>query len=164
MSEDTSTTLIRPAIPADVPVILALVRAHAEYEQAADEVVATEAGYHESLFGDPPITRCHLAELDGVVVGMAMWFNNFSTWLGKPGIFLEDLFVSPDVRGHGIGKALLMSLVDLASERGYSRVEWTVLNSNVNAQGFYRSLGALPMADWTTWRLTGEALTRPAES
>jgi ribosomal protein S18 acetylase RimI-like enzyme len=154
MSEDTSTTLIRPAIPADVPVILALVRAHAEYEQAADEVVATEAGYHEALFGATSVACCQLAERDGVAVGMAMWFNNFSTWLGKPGIFLEDLFVSPDARDLGIGKALLLSLVDIATERGYHRVEWTVLNTNVNAQGFYRSLGALPMDDWTGWRIT----------
>jgi GNAT superfamily N-acetyltransferase len=154
MSEDTGTTLIRPATPADVPVILAFVHAHAEYENSPGEVVATEAGYHEALFGETSLAFCHLAELDGTVVGMAMWFRNFSTWLGKPGIFLEDLFVSPDARGHGLGKALLIALVDLAAERGYSRVEWTVLNSNTNAQGFYRSLGAAPMADWTTWRIT----------
>ncbi len=96
---------------------------------------------------------CHVAELDGAVVGFALWFRNFSTWLAKPGIYLEDLFVSPSARGHGLGKALLMELVAVARDRGYGRVEWSVLDWNSPAIGFYRSLGATPNDEWTVWRL-----------
>jgi GNAT superfamily N-acetyltransferase len=154
MSEDRGTSSIRLARPDDVPVVLALVRELATYEREPDAVVATEADLLESLFGDDAVAFCHVAEIDGVVVGFALWFRNFSTWLGKPGIYLEDLFVRPDVRGHGLGKRLLMTLVDIARERGYGRVEWSVLDWNSPAIGFYRSLGATPNDDWTTWRLT----------
>jgi GNAT superfamily N-acetyltransferase len=154
MSEDTVTTLIRPAIPDDVPVILALVRELAEYERAATEVVASDADLHASLFGDSAVAWCHIAELDGEAIGFALWFLNFSTWVGRPGIYLEDLFVKPAARSHGLGKALLTTLVDIARERGYGRVEWSVLDWNEPAIGFYRSLGATPNDGWTVWRLT----------
>jgi GNAT superfamily N-acetyltransferase len=153
MTEEPGTPLIRPAAAADVPAILGLVHELAAYERAANEVLATEADLASSLFGDSPVAFCHVAELDGAVVGFALWFRNFSTWLGKPGIYLEDLFVKPAARGHGIGKALLMTLVAIARERGYGRVEWSVLDWNSTAIGFYRSLGATPNDDWTVWRL-----------
>jgi GNAT superfamily N-acetyltransferase len=147
------TSLIRLATADDVPIILSLIHELARYERAADEVLATEADLTVSLFGQAPVASCHVAELDGAVVGFALWFCNFSTWLGKPGIYLEDLFVKPEARGHGFGKALLMALVDLGRERGYGRVEWSVLDWNEPAIGFYRSLGAAPNEEWTTWRL-----------
>jgi GNAT superfamily N-acetyltransferase len=135
-------------------VILTLVRELATYERAADAVVATEHTLRESLFGTLPAAWCHLAELDGEVVGFAVWFRSFSTWLGIPGLYLEDLFVRPEARGAGLGKALLGTLVDIARERGYRRVEWSVLDWNEPAIGFYRSLGATPNDEWTVWRLT----------
>ena len=133
--------------------ILALIHDLAAYERAAHSVVGTEADLHSSLFGDDPVAACHLAELDGEVVGFALWFRNFSTWLAKPGIYLEDLFVKPEARGHGIGRALLTELVTIARERGYGRVEWSVLDWNTDAIGFYRTLGATPNDEWTVWRL-----------
>jgi GNAT superfamily N-acetyltransferase len=145
--------MIRTARPDDVPVILALVRELATYEREPDAVVASEAGLHDALFGADAFASCHVAESDGDVVGFALWFRNFSTWLGKPGIYLEDLFVSPDARGTGLGKALLRTLVDIARERGYGRVEWSVLDWNEPAIGFYRSIGATPNEQWTVWRL-----------
>jgi GNAT superfamily N-acetyltransferase len=154
MSAGTGASSVRPARPDDVPVILTLVRELALYEGAAEQVVATEADLDTSLFGESPPAYCHVAELDGAVVGFALWFINFSTWLGKPGIYLEDLVVSIDARGHGFGKQLLMTLVDMARERGYGRVEWSVLDWNEPAIGFYRALGATPNDEWTTWRLT----------
>jgi GNAT superfamily N-acetyltransferase len=153
MTEGTGTSRIRTAVPGDVPVILGLIRELARYEREPDSVVATESDLRDALFGETPVASCHLAELDGTVVGFALWFRNFSTWLAKPGIYLEDLFVSPDARGHGLGKALLMTLVEIARERGYGRVEWSVLDWNQPAIGFYRSLGAVPNDEWTTWRL-----------
>jgi GNAT superfamily N-acetyltransferase len=152
MSEGTGRP-IRAATPADVPVILALVRELAEYEREPDAVVATERGIADALFGADAFCTCHIAELEGEVVGFALFFLNFSTWLGKPGIYLEDLFVKPSARGTGLGKDLLTSLVDLARERGYGRVEWSVLDWNEPAIGFYRSIGATPNDEWTTWRL-----------
>jgi GNAT superfamily N-acetyltransferase len=146
--------LIRLATADDVPIILSLIHELAHYERAAHEVLATEADLAASLFGEAPVASCHVAELDGAVVGFALWFCNFSTWLGKPGIYLEDLFVRPEARGHGFGKALLMALVDLGHDRGYGRVEWSVLDWNSEAIGFYRALGATPNEEWTTWRLT----------
>jgi GNAT superfamily N-acetyltransferase len=155
---------IRPATVSDVPVILGLIQELADYERASDSVVATESDLRSSLFCAAPVAWCHLAELDGEVVGFALWFRNFSTWLGVPGIYLEDLFVRPQARKNGLGKALLLHLVGIARERGYGRVEWSVLDWNEPAQGFYRSLGATPNDEWTVWRLDGAALSgRPAE-
>lgn len=145
--------MIRPAVPDDVPVLLALVRELATYEREPDAVVATEAGLRTALFGDSPAAFCHVAEADGEVAGFALWFLNFSTWLGGHGIYLEDLYVRPAYRGRGLGKALLETLTGIARERGYGRVEWSVLDWNTPAQDFYRSLGARPMDDWTVWRL-----------
>jgi GNAT superfamily N-acetyltransferase len=146
--------MVREARPGDVSAILGLIRELAEYEREPDAVVATEADLHEALFGADAVASCHVAEIDTEVVGFALWFRNFSTWLGKPGIYLEDLYVKPSARASGLGKALLMTLVDIACERGYGRVEWWVLDWNEPAIGFYRSLGAEPMDDWTVWRLT----------
>jgi len=153
MSEDMGTTLIRPATPDDVPMILALVRELAIYEREEHQVVTTEADLHRALFESGHVAYCHVAELDGAPVGFALWFLNFSTWTGLPGIYLEDLFVKPQARGSGLGKGLLMTLADIARERGYRRVEWSVLDWNEPAAGFYRSLGASPNDGWTVWRL-----------
>jgi GNAT superfamily N-acetyltransferase len=153
MTEGTGTSLIRAAKPADVPVIRTLITELATYERSADQVVGTEADLRAALFDEGHVADCHVAELDGAVVGFALWFRNFSTWLAKPGIYLEDLFVSPSARGHGLGKALLMELVAVARDRGYGRVEWSVLDWNSPAIGFYRSLGATPNDEWTVWRL-----------
>jgi GNAT superfamily N-acetyltransferase len=145
---------IRPATVDDLPVILAMIGELAEYERAAESVVATEPDLRRALFDDAPAAWCHLGEVNGEVAGFALWFRNFSTWLGRPGIYLEDLYVRPEARHNGLGKALLLHLVDLARERGYGRVEWSVLDWNEPAQGFYRSLGATPNDAWTVWRLT----------
>ncbi len=152
---------IRPATVSDVPVILGLIRELADYERASESVVATEADLRSTLFCDAPVAWCHLAEVDGEVVGFALWFRNFSTWLGRPGIYLEDLFVRPEARKNGLGKALLLHLVRIARDRGYGRVEWSVFDWNEPAQGFYRSLGAKPNDEWTVWRLDGDALGQP---
>ena len=152
------TAQIRPARPDDVPGILALVRELAEYERSLPEVTATEADLRAALFGDRPAVYCHVIEHDGELAGFAVWFLNFSTWLGRHGIYLEDLFVRPQHRGHGYGRALLLELARIATERGYRRVEWWVLDWNEPAHGFYRRLGATPMDEWTVWRLTGDAL------
>ncbi|MDQ1713705.1 MAG: hypothetical protein QOE45_3155 [Frankiaceae bacterium] len=145
--------MIRPARPDDVPAVLALVRELATYERAASSVVATEALLTEALFGPAPAAFCHVAEVDGDVAGFALWFLNFSTWLGRHGIWLEDLYVRPSHRGRGLGRALLETLTTIAAERGYGRVEWWVLDWNEPAQAFYRSLGAEPQDDWTVWRI-----------
>jgi GNAT superfamily N-acetyltransferase len=145
--------VIRPARPDDVPAVLALVRELATYERAASSVVATEALLTEALFGPAPAAFCHVAEVDGDVAGFALWFLNFSTWLGRHGIWLEDLYVRPSHRGRGLGRALLETLTTIAAERGYGRVEWWVLDWNEPAQAFYRSLGAEPQDDWTVWRI-----------
>jgi GNAT superfamily N-acetyltransferase len=149
----TGAANIRAARPDDVPVILSLVRGLADYEREPDAVHATEADFTAALFGPDPKAFCHVAEHEGEVVGFALWFLNFSTWTGKHGIYLEDLFVSPDARGTGLGKALLQTLIDIARERGYARVEWSVLDWNTPAHDFYRAMGAAPMDDWTVWRL-----------
>jgi GNAT superfamily N-acetyltransferase len=151
--------VIREATPADVPTILELIRELAVYEREPDAVEATEPLVHEALFGPSPAASCHIAELDGEVVGFALWYVTFSTWKGLAGLWLEDLFVRPAARGHGIGKALLQTLAGVCVERGYARFEWWVLDWNVDAQGFYRSLGARPEDDWTVWRVDGDALT-----
>jgi GNAT superfamily N-acetyltransferase len=154
----TGTSAVRPARPDDVPVVLSLIRELADYERSLDSVQATAADLTATLFCDGPAAYCHVAEVDGNVVGFALWFLNFSTWLGHHGIYLEDLYVQPSARGSGVGRALLMTLVGIAQERGYGRVEWSVLDWNSDAQGFYRSIGAVPMDDWTVWRLDGESL------
>jgi len=154
----TGTSPVRPARPDDVPVVLSLIRELADYERSLESVQATEAQLLAALFGDAPAAYCHVAESDGEVVGFALWFLNFSTWVGSHGIYLEDLYVRPSARGTGLGRALLMTLVRIASQRGYGRVEWSVLNWNADAQGFYRSIGAVPMDGWTVWRLDGDAL------
>ena len=146
--------MIRPAAADDVPVVHALIRELADYERSAEQVVGSEADLLAGLFGEAPAANCHVAELGGEVVGFALWFRNFSTWLAKPGIYLEDLYVRPAARGHGLGRALLMELVSIAREHGYGRVEWAVLDWNTPAIGFYQSLGATPNDEWTTWRLT----------
>jgi GNAT superfamily N-acetyltransferase len=154
----TGTSPIRPARPEDVPVIASLIRELADYEREPDAAKATDEDLHAALFGPSPAVFCHLAEADHEVVGLAIWFLNFSTWTGKHGIYLEDLFVRPAARGTGLGKALLLTLVDIARERGYGRVEWSVLDWNSSAIEFYRSLGARPMDGWTVWRLDDAAL------
>ncbi|HZP14350.1 MAG TPA: GNAT family N-acetyltransferase [Nocardioides sp.] len=151
--------MIRPATVDDVPVVLSLVHELARYEREPDAVLATEETLTTALFGDNPRVFCHVAEdADGHVVGFAVWFFNFSTWLGRHGVYLEDLFVRPESRGAGHGRALLTELARIAVANDCGRVEWAVLDWNVDAQAFYSSLGALPMDEWTTWRLTGDAL------
>jgi GNAT superfamily N-acetyltransferase len=155
--------MIRPATAADTPAICRLIRALAEYERLAHEVVLDEAQLHEHLFGPRPHAEVLLAEEQGAVVGFALFFHNFSTFLGKPGIYLEDLFVYPEQRGMGHGKELLRALAKLAVERGCGRLEWAVLNWNEPAIRFYQSLGARALDEWTVYRLTGAALKAVAE-
>jgi len=151
---------IRLAEPADVPVLLQLVHELAEYEREPDAVEATEVMLAAALFGPDAVASCHVAlDRDGSVVGFALWYVTFSTWKGRPGLWLEDLFVRPAGRGSGLGKALLQALAAVCVERGYARFEWWVLDWNEPAQGFYRSLGARPEDEWTVWRVDGEALT-----
>lgn len=153
---------IRPATPADVPTILALIIELAVYEREPDAVQATVASLTDTLFGPTPHAECVVAEADGAVTGMALFFTNFSTWSGKPGLYLEDLYVTPAARGSGTGRGLLAHLAGLAVARGYARVEWSVLDWNAPAIGFYKSLGAEMMDSWTVHRLHGAALTRLA--
>ncbi|MEV6754999.1 GNAT family N-acetyltransferase [Streptomyces sp. NPDC051214] len=152
--------MIRTATPADVPVIHAMVRDLAAYEKALDEVRATEEQLREALFGERPAAFAHIAEDDatGEAVGFSLWFLNFSTWRGVHGIYLEDLYVRPEARGGGHGKALLTELARICVERGYERLEWSVLDWNEPSINFYRSLGALPQDEWTVYRLTDGAL------
>ncbi|MEV7414608.1 GNAT family N-acetyltransferase [Streptomyces sp. NPDC089919] len=152
--------MIRTATPADVPVIHALVRELAEYEKVPHEAQATEEQLHDALFGPCPGAFAHIAETaEGEVAGFALWFLNFSTWKGVHGIYLEDLYVRPEHRGTGLGKALLLELARICVERGYGRLEWAVLNWNEPSIKFYESLGARPQDEWTVYRLTDEALT-----
>ena len=155
---------IREATPADVPEILAMIHELADYEKAPHEVVATPGLLREALFGPDPAVYALMAEDDesGAVVGFALWFRNFSTWLGRHGVYLEDLYVRPSHRGHGYGKALLQELARIAVERGYGRFEWWVLDWNTPAIDFYRSIDAVPMDEWTVYRVTGEPLRRLA--
>lgn len=158
--------MIRPARPDDVPTILQLVQDLAEYERARHEARATPEQLREVLFGDAPSVFAHLAEHPGPggpeVAGFALWFLNFSTWTGRHGIYLEDLYVRPELRGHGYGAALLAELARICVERGYARLQWSVLDWNQPAIDFYRRLGAQPLAEWTVFRLEHEALERAA--
>lgn len=150
--------MIRPAVPADVPALVQLVRDLAEYERAPDEAVATEAQLHDVLFGPHAAVFCDVAEVEGAVVGLVVWFLSFSTWLGRHGIYLEDLYVTPSRRGEGHGKALLATLARRCVERGYGRLEWSVLDWNTPAIDFYVGLGAVGMDGWTVHRLAGAPL------
>lgn len=157
---------IRRATSDDVSEILLMVRELAEYERAAHEVLATEGQFHEALFGSDPSVFAHVVEHDAGdgrrLGGFALWFLNFSTWLGRNGLYLEDLYVRPELRGTGYGKALLSTLAAECVDKGYGRLEWWVLDWNEPALGFYRSLGAVPMDEWTVHRVTGDALVRLA--
>jgi GNAT superfamily N-acetyltransferase len=159
----TSTQLpgfhIRFAETADAPLVLEFIRGLAEYEKLSHEVRATEAQLRETLFGPRRYAEVIIGEFEGRPVGFALFFHNYSTFLGQPGIYLEDLFVTPEMRGHGFGTALLTFLAKLAVERKCGRLEWSVLDWNAPAIGFYKKLGAVTMDEWTVFRLTGEALT-----
>lgn len=158
MPESTLHTTIRAATAGDEALLLEFIRALAVYEKLEHEMVATEAQLSEHLFGERPVAEAVFLESDGIAVGFALYFLNFSTFLGKPGIYLEDLFVLPEYRGRGFGKALLAHLAHLCTERGYGRLEWSVLDWNEPSIRFYKSLGAVAMDDWTVYRLTGDAL------
>ena len=149
---------VRPIRPEDVPAVVGLVRELAEYEQAAHEVRLTEDQLTGALFAESPALFGHVAEVDAEVVGMALWFLNFSTWRGTHGIYLEDLYVRPQHRGAGLGRELLRTLAALCVERGYSRLEWWVLDWNTPSIEFYKAAGAVPMDEWTVFRLTDDAL------
>ena len=153
---------IRTTTETDVPIILSLIRELAEYEREPDAVVATEPSLREVLFGSKRSAEVLLALENGEPVGFAVYFYNFSTWLGRPGLYLEDLFVRPNVRGKGYGRALLARLAQIAQERGCGRMEWAVLDWNDPAIQFYRKLGAEPMNEWTVFRLTKEGIARLA--
>ena len=152
---------VRPVRPDDVPAVVALIRELADYERALHEVRLTEEQLTACLFGDSPALFGHVAQdRDGSVVGMALWFLNFSTWRGTHGIHLEDLYVQPERRGTGLGRELLRTLAAVCVERGYSRLEWSVLDWNSPSIEFYRAAGAVPMDGWSVFRLTDDALTR----
>ncbi|MGG5172616.1 N-acetyltransferase family protein [Pseudarthrobacter sp. J1738] len=152
-------SVIRPAQPSDVPLILQMIHDLALYEKEPEAVKNTEESLHKVLFGKAPAAFAHVAEnAEGQVRGFALWFLNYSTWEGVHGIYLEDLYVQPEARGEGHGKALLQNLASIAVDRGYARVEWSVLDWNEPSINFYRSLGANPMDGWSTFRLSGSAL------
>ena len=155
---------IRSARVDDVPVILELIHDLATYERAPDEVTATEEQLVDVLFGERPTAEVLLAFEGKLPVGFAVYFHNFSTWLGRPGLYLEDLFVKPEKRGKGYGRALLVELAKIARDRGCGRMEWAVLNWNEPAIKFYRALGAKPMNEWTVFRLTREEIAKLADS
>jgi GNAT superfamily N-acetyltransferase len=158
----SSQPRIAPAAESDIPLILSFIHKLAEYEKLSHLVVATEANIREHVFGTNPVAEVLLAYWDGAPVGFALYLRNFSTFLGQAGIYLEDLFVEPEHRGRGIGKALLSRLAKIAIERGYGRLEWAVLDWNTPSIDFYRSLGAVPLDEWTAYRVTGDALSRLA--
>ncbi len=155
---------IRSAVAGDVPLILGLVRELAAYERLADQVVATEADFARTLFGEPKRAYAVIAEADGAPVGFGLYFFNFSTFLGRPGLYIEDVYVRPDHRSRGIGRAIFRHLAQVAVEQGCGRMEWWVLDWNAPAIRFYQALGAEPMTDWTVQRLTGDALRNLARS
>ncbi|MET8424313.1 GNAT family N-acetyltransferase [Streptomyces sp. NPDC059083] len=154
--------MIRRATPADIPALVQLVHDLAEYEKAADECTLTAAQLETALFGPQPALYAHVAETDHGVVGCAIWFLNYSTWKGVHGVYLEDLYVKPEVRGRGLGKSLLATLAREAVEQGYARVDWSVLTWNTPSIDFYESIGAEHQHEWTGYRLRGAALARLA--
>jgi len=153
---------IRPAKTSDIDEILALIYELALYEKASEEAKASKSQIMESFFSDNPKVFCEIVEVDGEIAGLAIWFLNYSTWQGKHGIYLEDLFVRPQFRGRGIGKALLKHLAQICVDRGYGRFQWWVLDWNEPSIEFYRALGAVSMDEWTVYRVTGDALTELA--
>ena len=155
---------IRPAIPADIPEILAFIRELAEYEREPASAIATDDDLLRDGFGPTPRFHCLIAESDSLPVGFALYFYNYSTWRGHAGIYLEDLFVRPAFRGKGFGKALFSAVAAIAVAEGCPRFEWAVLDWNTPAIDFYRSLGAIPLSEWTTMRLSGDALNILASS
>jgi GNAT superfamily N-acetyltransferase len=156
-------TTVRPVTPDDVPELVVMIRELADYERALHEVEVTEEHLHRTLFADQPAVFGHLAEVDGEVAGMAVWFLNYSTWLGTHSLYLEDLFVRPAHRGSGAGRLLLQTLAAICVERGYRRLEWWVLDWNESARGFYHAIGAEALTEWIPYRVSGDALTRLAE-
>ena len=156
------TVTIRPARPGDAATVLRFVRELAEFEREPDAVLATEAMFDEALFGASPKAEALIAEIDGAAVGFALFFHTFSTWMGRQGIWLDDLYITPEARGSGAGKMLLREIAGICLDRGCPRFEWWVLDWNEPAIGFYRSIGAQAMDEWTTQRVTGDALVRLA--
>ena len=150
---------LRAATPADIPIVLRCIRGLAEYERLAHECMATESLLRETLFGEAPAAEVVLAFDGATAAGFALWFRSYSTFLARPGIYLEDLFVFPEFRGRGLGRRLLKHLAGIAVARGYGRLEWAVLDWNLDAIRFYESLGAVAMSDWTTYRVAGDVLT-----
>lgn len=151
---------ILPATEADVPTVLKLIRELAEYEKLLHEVVATEKLVHDALFSSKPVVECQVAWVGPTAVGFALYFYNFSTFLGRPGLYLEDLYIRPEHRGQGIGETLLKYLAQLAVKRGCGRMEWAVLDWNKRAIEFYERVGAVGITEWKVYRLTGDALRR----
>lgn len=156
--------LIREAKVEDFQVIYELIVELAIYEKEPDAVVASVEDIKENLFGTNPVAYCHVAEVDGQVVGIAIWFLNYSTWLGKAGLYLEDLFVKPEFRGSGLGLSLMKTLAQVCVDRGYERFQWWVLDWNEPSINFYKSIGAEAMDEWTVYRLSGSALNSFAAS
>ena len=156
--------MIRLAKPTDVEAIHQLIYELAVYEKAPDEATATIEAIRSSLFSEKPVAHCHVAEVQGKIVGIAIWFLNYSTWLGKPGIYLEDLFVQPEYRKQGIGKEFMKILAKLCVENNYERFQWWVLDWNAPSIDFYKSMGAVAMDEWTVFRLSGQELKNFAAS
>jgi GNAT superfamily N-acetyltransferase len=164
MLQNDSGFEIRAAAAGDVPVILSFIKKLAAYEKLSDEVVATEQLLRETLFGAKPTAEVAIGYLENKPVGFVLFFHNYSTFLGRPGIYIEDLFVDEDFRGRGCGRALLLYVARLAKQRRCGRLEWAVLDWNEPAIGFYKKLGAVPMSEWTVFRVTGENLDKLASS
>ena len=164
MKTEPENFTIRPATIVDVPIILQLIRDLATYERAPNEVRATETQLTDVLFGEKPVAEVLLAFEDEMPIGFAVFFYNFSTWLARPGLYLEDLFVKPEARGKGYGRALLIHLAKIARDRGCGRMEWAVLDWNDPAIQFYKKIGAQPLDEWKIFRLTRDGIARLAES
>lgn len=162
MSQDIDL-VIRPATKSDIPALLELIRELAEYEKLTHIMVATEEQYNEALFGNKPVAEALMAFVDGQAVGYAIFFHNFSTFLGRPGIYLEDIYVRPQARGRGVGKKLFATVARIARERNCGRYEWCVLKWNTPSIDFYRALGAESLDGWLMMRLDGDALARVAD-
>jgi len=164
MRTETKNFTIRPATIVDVPIVLQLIRDLATYERAPGEVAATEEQLVDVLFGERPVAEVLLAFEDEMPIGFAVFFHNFSTWLGRPGLYLEDLFVKPEARGKGYGRALLIHLAKIARDRGCGRMEWAVLDWNGPAIQFYKKIGAVPMKEWRIFRMTTDGIAKLAQS